>query len=178
MYYASVWLITLGCYYLVFAIMRGALLSRMRRRDKRENPASESGIERLCGVLLLAMTFVLSGIVCLVMRGEGTFTYGDLAIYAVATFAFYSLISAIVSYTRQRKRGDVLAILACRINLAVALVSIFTLEVAMLAEFGSDADAAFAYVMPIITGAAIAAALITMGVRSIANARKASAQER
>lgn len=175
--FASVWLVTLGAYYLVFAVMRGVLLLRMRRADGQRR-CEERGMERLCGVLLLLSTFVLSGIVCLVMRGEGTFEYEGVLIYAVALFAFYSLISAIVNYVRKRKHDDVLVVLNCRINLAIALVSIFALEVAMLAEFGTAADADLQFVMPIITGAAIAAVLVGMGICSIAAARTSPEKDR
>ena len=164
--FASVWLVTLGAYYLVFAVMRGVLLLRMCRAESQRR-CEERGMEKLCGILLLLSTFVLSGIVCLVMRGEGTFEYEGVLIYAVALFAFYSLISAIVNYVRKRKHNDVLVVLNCRVNLAIALVSIFALEVAMLAEFGTAADADLQFVMPIITGAVIAIALIAMGARSI-----------
>ena len=177
-YYASIWLITLGASYLLFAIMRGVLLRCMVQSGYRGS--HEGGdrrvlaIERLCGALLMLSTFVLSGIVCLVMHDEGTFSYEGVLIYAVAAFAFYSLISAIVNYARLRKRGDALIIVNCRVNLAVALVSVFALEVAMLAEFGTTADAGFLYVTPIATGAAIAAVLIALGAQSLLGTRRAA----
>lgn len=164
--FASVWLLTLGTYYLVFAVMRGALLLRMCRTESQRR-CEKLSMEKLCGVLLLLSTFVLSGIVCLVIRGEGTFEYEGVLIYAVALFAFYSLISAVVNYVRERKHDDVPAVLNCRINLAIALVSIFALEVAMLAEFGTTSDADLQFVMPVVTGAAIAVILVGMGIRSI-----------
>ena len=186
-YLASVWSITLGAYYLLLCAMRSAVLHRLSRTSHTSNANDEQGlrslkdaerrsnarIERLCGALLLLSTFVLSGIVVLVMKGKGSFVYEGVLIYAVATFAFYSLTIAIVNYVRLRRHNDALVVLNCRINLAVALVSIFALEVAMLAEFGTSDDVTLSYVMPIITGAAIAAALVIMGMRSIMKAGKA-----
>lgn len=169
--FASVRLATLGAYYLMFAIMRGVPLHHMQR-DGSLNERGEHGVERLRGVLFLLSTFVLSGIVCSAMRGEGTFAYGSVLIYAVALFALYSLVSAVVNHVRKRKRDDVLVVLNCHINLAISLVSMFALEVAMLAEFGASADADFQFAMPIITGAAIAIVLVAMGVRSIIDARR------
>lgn len=105
------------------------------------------------------------------MSGEGTFVYGDVLIYALAAFAFYSLIAAIMNYVRLYRHDDALVVLNCRINLSIALVSIFALEVAMLAEFSTPADAEFSYVMPAITGAVIFIVLVVLGVCSIRDAK-------
>lgn len=67
-------------------------------------------------MLLLLSAFVLSGIVCLVMKGEGGFAYEGYLIYAVAAFAFYSLIVSIVNYARLRKHEDQLVIMNCHIS--------------------------------------------------------------
>lgn len=201
---ASIWLVTLGVYYLLLAVMRGTVLHRMRhfgnsgrfndRCFSEEDHAEEGSfeeeptnnrrfsssdidskmrsIQNLCGILLLLSAFVLSGIVCLVMLGHGVFAYRGLLIYAVAAFAFYSLTSAIVNYARLRRHSNVLVVLNCRINLAVALVSIFAMEVAMLAEFSTSPTAAINFFAPVLTGAAVAAALVVMGALSIAGAKR------
>ena len=70
-------------------------------------------------------------------------------------FAFYSLIVSIVNHARLRKHEDRLVIMNYRINLAVALVSIFALEVAMLAQFSATSDAELNFFAPIATGTAI-----------------------
>lgn len=164
---ASVWLITLGAYYLVFGIMRAIMLAWLRRPEGRTR-AEERSLERTCGILLLASIFVLSGIVTLVMKDEGGFVYDEIVIYAMATFAFYSLAVSVFSNVKSRKRGDVVAVTISRVNLAVALVSIFAVEVAMLSAFGTEEDEALRRIMPILTGTGIAAVVGYLGVRSIA----------
>ena len=163
---ASVWFITLGAYYMVFGIMRMMLLSHMRSIPS-ESIESERRIERTCGIMLLASIFVLSGIVTLVMKDLGGFAYDEILIYAMATFAFYSLISSIVSYVKLRKRDDIIAVTNSRVNLAIALVSIFAVEIAMLTAFGTAEDAQLRFIMPILTGTGIAITMGFLGLRSI-----------
>lgn len=163
---ASVWFITLGAYYMVFGIMRIVLLSYFRQDSTADESASRR-IERICGVLLLVSIFVLSGIVTLVMVDMGGYVYHEIMIYAMATFAFYSLIASIVSYVRLRKHDDVIAITNSRVNLSIALVSIFAVEIAMLTAFGTAEDAELRFIMPILTGTAIAITIGFLGVRSV-----------
>lgn len=169
---SSVWLITLGLFYLLCALMRGSVFLQLGRG--KELTGRETGtIERLCGILLLLAVLVLSGIVCLVIKGLGQFTYEGVLIYAVATFAFYSLIMALVNYARLRKHSNRLVVVNCRINLAVALVAIFALEVAMLAQFSTAADKELVFVAPILTGLVIACVIASMGLRCLVNAGRA-----
>lgn len=167
---ASIWLITLGVFYLLCAVLRGVVFWCMGKA--KYEGTKTAVIERFCGALLLLSVFALSGIVCLVIKGDGGFSYEGVLIYAVATFAFYSLIVSIVNYVRLRGHENVLVVLNCRINLAVVLVSIFALEVAMLAQFGTSTDVELNFFAPIITGAVIALIIIFMGVHSIVEAGK------
>lgn len=50
--------------------------------------------------MLLLSVFVLSGIVTLVMKDVGNFEYHEYMVYAMATFAFYSLTTSIISYVK------------------------------------------------------------------------------
>lgn len=170
---ASVWFITLGAYYMVFGIMRILLLSHLKDEPK-DAPDAVRRIERICGIMLLLSIFVLSGIVTLVMKNMGNFEYDEILVYAMATFAFYSLISSIVSYVKLRKRGDVIAITNSRVNLAIALVSIFAVEIAMLTAFGTADDAKLRFIMPILTGTGIAIVIGLLGVRSILGSNRKS----
>ncbi len=163
---ASVWFITLGAYYMIFSIIRMMLLlsSRWKPDIHADTPRR---IERFCGIMLLVSIFILSGIVTLVMKDLGGYEYGGVLIYAMATFAFYSLTSSIVSFVKLRKCDDIIAIVNSRVNLAIALVSIFAVEIAMLTAFGTAEDAQLKFVMPILSGASIAIVIGFLGVRSV-----------
>lgn len=49
----------------------------------------------------------------------------------------------------------------------VAMMAIFALEIALLGAFSGPADAALNFIMPILTGTAIALAFTYLGVRSL-----------
>lgn len=163
---SSIWFITLGAYYMIFGVMRLLLLHHFYKPMNNENYNPQK-IERICGILLLVSVFVLSGIVTLVMTQIGGYEYHEILIYAMATFAFYSLISSIVSYSRLRKCENVIAITNARVNLAIALVSIFAIEIAMLTAFGKPEDGDLKFIMPILTGTGIAIAIGFLGMRSL-----------
>lgn len=163
---SSIWFVTLGAYYMVFGIIRLVLLSHLGHSSNKDegNPRK---VEHLCGIMLLLSIFVLSGIVTLVMKDIGRYDYHQYLIYAMATFAFYSLISSIVSYVKLRKNDDVIAIANSRVNLAIALVSIFAVEIAMLTAFGTAEDEQLRFIMPILTGTSIAIVIGILGIRSV-----------
>ena len=172
----SVWFITLGIYYLVFGLMRGALLYELRK-SAACTTSEQARVSRICGIMLIASVLVLSGIVTLIMIGEGSIRYDKITVIAVATFTFFSLISSIVGLVRLRSHENLLVGTNCRVNLAIALVSLFTLEIGMFSAYATADDADLVFVMPIITGAAIASVLCIMGVITVCLANRTLADQ-
>lgn len=172
----SVWFITLGIYCLVFGLMRGALLYELRK-SAACTTSEQARVSRICGIMLIASVLVLSGIVTLIMIGEGSIRYDKITVIAVATFTFFSLISSIVGLVRLRSHENLLVGTNCRVNLAIALVSLFTLEIGMFSAYATADDADLVFVMPIITGAAIASVLCIMGVITVCLANRTLADQ-
>lgn len=165
---ASVWLITLGVYYMLLSLMRGVVMSRMRSSLMQGDAVAM----RVCGIAMIASALALSGIVTLTMKGQGGFSYDGYFIYAVAAFAFYSLTIAVVNYVRSRNASTEMERMLARINLSVALVSMFALEAAMFVEFGTAQDSDARFILSVLTGAVVAAALVFMGAVSIKESGK------
>lgn len=157
---ASSWLVTLGVYYLLLAVMRGLLIFDIRRGDN----AKTARTIRACGFLVAALTFVVSGFVVLVSHDLGGFAYPDIVIYAVAAYAFFSLGTSFAGIVANRRHESQLMFALSGVNLANALVSILALEVAMMALFGGGEDPSFVLMMNALTGAAVAAADVVIGV--------------
>lgn len=169
---ASVWFATLGVYYLVFGLMRCALFVNLRNGTSC-TIKEQARTSRICGVALMASVLVLSGIVTLIMTGKGTIRYGQITVIAVATFTFFALISSIVGLLRLCAHENMLVATNCRVNLAIALVSLFTLEIGMFSTYATADDAELVFVMPIITGAVIAILLFSLGLTTVAKANRA-----
>lgn len=133
---ASVWLIALGVYYLLLAMMRAVLLHDIRRGDDTRTATAM----RVCGALIATLTFVVSGFITLTTSRQGGFSYPDIVIYAVAAYTFFSFgtsFAGIVS-NRRHERQSMFAVSG--VNLASALMSVLALEVAMMSLFGADED--------------------------------------
>ncbi len=137
--YRSTWFIALAVYYILLAVMRFLLVRRLNVQDE----ASELRRYRLCGVMLLFMNQALAGIVIFMVHQNQGFDYPGLLIYAMAAYAFYAVILAIVNVVKTRRHNSPILSAAKAINLVAAMVSILSLETAMLAQFGGNDDPMF-----------------------------------
>lgn len=171
-YYRSVWFGTLGVYYALLAGLRIMLLRPVRRDVPGGGQVSELKRYRLCGAALMPMIIVLSGVVALVIRrGEG-FTYPGHLIYAAALYAFCAVIIAAVNLVRYRRYNSPVITAVKAVSLASALVSVFALETAMLAQFGQGEDPAFHQAMTSATGAGVCEIILGMAAVMIIRATR------
>lgn len=164
-YYKSVWFISLAFYfyYILLVIMRFLLLHRGKRKTGTTPMEAEIHRYRMCGIMLLVMNQALAGIVIFMVHQNRGFDYPGVLIYAMALYAFYSVITAVVNLIKFRKHGSLVMSEAKAINLVAAMVSILSLETAMLAQFGGD-DEAFRAVMTGATGGGVCTIVIGMAV--------------
>lgn len=72
-------------------------------------------------------------------------------IYLVAMYDFYLIIKAIINVIKYRKNHSPILISNKCINLTVAMISMVSLEVAMVYQFG-DNDTSFKLVMTLLMG--------------------------
>lgn len=160
--YRSVWFVTLAVYYILLAVMRASLLHYVRKDEK--NKISEWRRYRLCGIILMFMNAALAGIVILVVRQNSGFEYPGMLIYMMAMYAFYAAITAVRNVVKFRKYGSPVMSAAKVINLTAALVSLLSLETAMLTQFGAANDPRFRQIMTASTGAGISLIVLGMAV--------------
>lgn len=157
-YYRSVWFVALAVYYALLAVMRFLLLFRVKEYQGR----AALRRYRLCGLMLLVMNIALAGIVMLMVHQNYGYEYPGLLIYAMALYAFYAVIIAIVNLVRFRKHKSPILSAAKAINFVAALVSILSLETAMLAQFGGEDGPHFRKMMTGFTGGGVC--MIVLGV--------------
>ncbi|MGN1069668.1 MAG: hypothetical protein ACI4P5_04605 [Candidatus Fimadaptatus sp.] len=168
----SLWFGALAGYYLLLSMLRFALLHHARRSPVGENPISEWRRYRLCGCMLLVMNQALTVIVVLVVRQNSTFAYPGMLIYVMAMYAFYAMINAVRSVIRFRRRGSPVLSAAKAVSLVAALVSMLSLETAMLTQFGTAGDERFRQVMTGATGAVVCVTVLAMAAYMIAKSTK------
>lgn len=160
--FGSLWFVTLAVYYILLAVMRASLLHYVRKTGKDKD--AEWRRYRLCGVILLFMNVALAGIVILVVRQNSGFEYPGMLIYVMAMYAFYAAITAVRNVVKFRRYGSPVMSAAKVINLTAALVSMLSLETAMLTRFGAANDPMFRQIMTASTGAGICVIVVGMAV--------------
>lgn len=158
----SVWFISIAVYYSLLAAMRFILL----HKNKELTMETELRRYRICGVLLLVMTEALTGIVAFMTFRDKGFQYPGMLIYVMAAYSFYSIIIAIVNLAKFRKHGSPMLSAAKVIKLVAAMVSILSLETAMITQFGND-DQIFRHIMIGTTGGAVCIVVICTAIYMI-----------
>ena len=166
--YRSLWFIALAVYYILLAVMRFMLVRRLNVQDE----AAELHRYRLCGIMLLFMNQALTGIVVFMVQQNRGFDYPGLLIYAMAAYSFYAVTIAIINIVKTRRHKSPILSAAKAINLVAAMVSILSLETAMLTQFGGDDDPLFRQVMTGATGGGVCTIVIGMAIYMIWRANK------
>lgn len=169
--YRSVWFGTLAVYYSLLAVMRFLLLRHVNRNSFGKEPVSELKRYRLCGIMLMIMNLALAGVVILMLRKNEGFNYAGFLIYIMAMYAFYTIIAAITSAVKYRKYNSPVMSAAKIIQLAAALVSMLSLQTAMLTQFNTGRNPeAFRQIMIAVTGGTVCLMIFVLGVFMIVNA--------
>ncbi len=169
-YYMSWWFITFAIYYLILCVMKLSIVKDIK---------NEVGIKlkeeykklRLTGIILLFLNLVLTGMIILIIKQDQRITYAGFIIYIVAMYDFYLIISAIINVIKYRKDHSPLLASSKCINLTVAMISMISLEVAMVSEFGTN-DSEFKMIMTSIMGFVVCLINTIMSIYMIVRANK------
>ncbi len=166
--YRSAWFIVLAVYYILLAVMRFLLVRRLNVQDE----ASQLRLYRLCGIMLLFMNQALVGIVVFMVQQNRGFDYPGFLIYAMAAYSFYAVTIAIINIVKTRRHKSPILSAAKAVNLVAAMVSILSLETAMLAQFSGNDDPRFRPMMTGATGGGVCTIVIVMAIYMIRRANK------
>lgn len=164
MYYRSAWFLSLGVYYLALAVMRFILIHYIQFKKHGADRKDELRRYRMCGYMLFFIDIALIGITILAVKKNNGFTYAGYLIYVMALYTFYSVITAVINLVRYWKYGSPVLSAAKVVNMSTALVSIFSLETAMLAQFGGENTEQFRVTMTALTGAGVSLIVVGMAV--------------
>lgn len=163
--------ITLAVYYIIFSVMRGSLLySKLKSKNKTKEKVLKDDLlnYKKTGILLIILTIVLSGFVVLTYFNNPIKKYTGVIIYVVALYTFYKLTLAIYNIFKAKKSKDISLVNIRNIGFADSLVSLFSLQIALLLEFGSG-DSKF---YNALTGSCVCFVVIILGIIMIINSNK------
>lgn len=137
--YQSKWLFAMAGYNTILSIMRFILVYRDQNDLKTENDHDKRirGLHsyKVCGWLMLLLNSAISVIVVIVVFDNQAISYSGFLIYAIAVYTFYCLTMAIINMVKYWHRSNPVFSAVKRIGMAKALVSVFTMQVAMLTQF-------------------------------------------
>lgn len=117
------------------------------------------------------MTVFLTYIIYLAANFKAVVNYPGILIYGMALYSFYSIILAIYNLIRKRKKERLMYGAARIASFTAALVSMMSLEIAMMARFGAD-DIEMRHDMVVWTGTAIFLIVTYMAVSMIVRGRR------
>lgn len=175
-WFSSTWLMVLAGYYLVLCVTKFLILRNTRAETAQFHGQSQFVKEwkayRLCGGLLVVLSFALQGVTIMIVKEGNGFRYHGYLIFVVALYDFYCLITSVVYLVKKRKVHSP-AIMAIKyISLATSLVSMLSLQTAMFASFGQEMTLENQQLMNLLTGTVVCGILAVLGVAMVMVANK------
>ena len=168
----ALWYFVLASYYALLLIMRIPLARRICLGKVGRDIPGEYHLYRRCGAVLAMMHIALAAMVFYIVHQGRGFFHHRITTIAIAAYTFFSLALALVNLVRYRKLHSPLLSAAKAVSLAAALVSMLTLETAMLNAFGSAEDAAFRQTITASSGGIICLLILGMGLFMVAKANR------
>ena len=171
----SVWYGVLAGYYFLLSVLRGGVLISGRRAarraegDEKRLLISKWGIFRTCGILLLVLEIALAAFVTQTVLFGSPLRHSLVPAIASAAYTFYRVILSCVQVVKVRRTGDPLLQALRNINLSNAFVSLFALQITLVAAAGNGTDSDMR-ILNIVTGFAVCVFTIALGVFMIIRA--------
>ena len=136
---SSLWFAALSVYYAWLTFMRVNIVTYMQTlaADGRE----ELRRYRQCGYWLLALTTVVMVLGVVSNRFGYRPTYATHMLVVVALFAAYNVTFAVINLHKWRKLEDPLISASKALSLSCALVSVYSLQTAIIGRFAATSDA-------------------------------------
>lgn len=171
-YFHSIWFYALFGYYVLLAVMRFFLLKDVRKITLGENPFYEFLLYRLCGIFLLLMNITLAVIVFYIVWQNRGFEHHYILTIAMAAYTFSSMTMAILNVVKYRRFKSPIMSATKAIGLVSAIVSMLSLETAMLSAFGTQNTTEFRQIMTALTGSAVCLLVLAIALYMIIHSTK------
>ena len=171
-WHSSAWYFAFAAYYFMLAVMRLFLLRDVHSTAPDQAIGAQWRRYRFCGIMLVIMNVALSAIVWMISIQGREVVHHQITTIAMAASTFTLMTLAIVNVVKYSKFKSPLFSAAKTISLATSAVSMLTLENAMLGAFSAAEDAEFNSLMRLLTGLAVSAFVLGMGIYMIILANK------
>ena len=170
--YHTPWLYAMAGYNVIMSLMRFVVVFQTQRRGlSEEDKERRANISAwICGWLMMVLNIAVSVIMYMVIVLKQTIEYHEIVVIALAAYTFYCFTMAIINVIKYRKKNLAYSTIK-NIDLVKAIVSIFTMQVAMLTRFGTDSTLDMG-LMNTLTGVAVTIAINTIAALMLARISK------
>ena len=162
----SLWFVAMFAYYVILSFMRfSAVLCEWKRRSS-VSKDMEYFVAKLCGSLLVLLSFTLAGIVYISLFQNVAVKHHEIVMITIAAYTFYKITVAIIRAVKQRKNTVPLLVVIRTIGYAEVAASLLTLQRSMLISFGSM-DSKSIVLMNGLTGISVCLFILILGISTI-----------
>lgn len=167
----SLWFVTMFAYYAILSSMRFSAVLCEWKRKSLSSEGTEYFVAKLCGGLLVLLSFTLGGVVCISLSQNVAVKHHEIVMITIATYTFYKITVAVIQAIKQRKNTVPLLVVIRTIGYAEVAVSLLTLQRSMLISFGSMDNEDIA-LMNGLTGISVCLFILLLGIFTILKSGK------
>lgn len=166
----SAWFYAMAIYYFLLAGMRYILGRHLLHHAPGEAKQLEWRKYRLCGIGLMIMNLaLLVFVLCFVLHIRSV-SHHEIVTITMAAYTFSLLVTATVNVIRYKRYDSPVCTAAKILSLVTAMVSMLSLEDAMLSTFAAEGQAVFRRILLTVSGAAIAIFILCLSIHMILQA--------
>lgn len=137
--YRSVWNISICIYYVLLAIVRRIIVRSQRKAvDKSQDKGIIKKIYVVTHIILILIDVALVVPIALMVIGARNYTFGMIPAIAMATYTTYRMTMSIIQYLKSKRKENYFIRVIRTINLQDTLVSVLTLQNALIIANGND----------------------------------------
>ncbi len=138
--YKALWNFSIGIYYLLLLVLRGAIIlaeKRWRYNEKEEREQKRVRLFQHISRVLLLLDFALIVPIILMVFLQRNVDMGMIPAVSVAAYTTYKVVIALINYTKARVRENISLYGLRIINLKDAVVSVLTLQNTLVMVFSN-----------------------------------------
>lgn len=172
--YQSVWFLSIGFYYFVLCLVRFHLLRKVK---KTLNNKKQLYTYKMTGYLIILLNITMLRMIIQMMVGHKIYIYPGYIIYVSALYTFYDFINAIINIITYKKFNNPILSASKLLNLTGAMMSVYTLQTAMLSQFSINQQQ-FTDMMNTITGISVIILTFVIALYMIITAQRSINRKR
>ena len=137
--YRSVWNISICIYYVLLAVVRRIIVRSQRKTvDKNQDKEIIKKTYVVTHIILILIDVALVVPIALMVIGARNYTYGMIPAISMAAYTTYRMTMSIIHYFKSKRNENRFIRVIRTINLQDTLVSVLTLQNALIIANGDD----------------------------------------